>query len=84
VNIKRRSTSWHAEHMKVWRSKPRTDVVSSWTTFIKIISASQAIQRIARTPKPQAPAQSGSSRVLTACLEIPSFIPLPEEKSQSP
>jgi hypothetical protein len=34
--------------MKVWCSKPGTAIVSSWTTFIKIISAPQAIQRIAR------------------------------------
>jgi hypothetical protein len=50
VKTKRRSTSWHAEHMKVWCSKPGTAMVSSLTTFIKIISASQARHRIARHP----------------------------------
>ena len=47
VNTKRRSTSWHSEHMKVWCSKPGTAIVSSWTTFVRIISAPHAIQRIA-------------------------------------
>jgi hypothetical protein len=49
VNIRRRSTSWHAEHMKEWCSKPGTGMVSSRTTLIKIISAPHAIQRIACT-----------------------------------
>src|SRR5712691_8546494 len=31
--------------MKVWCSKPGTAMVSSWTTFIKIISAPHAIQQ---------------------------------------
>jgi hypothetical protein len=48
VNIKRRSTSWQSEQLKVWCSKPGTVMVSSGTTFIKIISAPQAIQRIGR------------------------------------
>jgi hypothetical protein len=45
-----RSISRHAEHMKVRRSKPGTGMLSSGTTFIRIISASQTIQRISRTP----------------------------------
>ncbi len=49
VKTRRRSTSWHAEHMKVWCSKPGIAMVSSWTTFIKIISTPHAIQCIART-----------------------------------
>jgi hypothetical protein len=43
----RRSISPQAEHMKVWCSKPGTGMVSSWTTFIKFISAPHAKQRIA-------------------------------------
>jgi hypothetical protein len=36
---------WHLEHMNVSYLKPETAIVS-WTTFNKIISASQALQRI--------------------------------------
>jgi hypothetical protein len=36
--------------MKVRLSKPGTGMVSSWTTFIKIISALQTMQRIACPP----------------------------------
>jgi hypothetical protein len=50
VKTKRRSISWHSEHMKEWCSKPGTSMVSSGTTFIRIISPPHAIQRIARTP----------------------------------
>ena len=50
VKTKRRSTSWHSEHMKVRLSKPGTSIVSSWSTFIKIISALQTRQRIACAP----------------------------------
>jgi hypothetical protein len=50
LKTKRRSTSWHLEHMKVRLSKPGTGIVSSWSTFIKIISALQTRQRIACAP----------------------------------
>ena len=49
VNRNRRSTSEHPEHMYVWCSKPGTGIVLSSTTFIRIISAPRAIQRIAST-----------------------------------
>ena len=42
---KRRTISWHSEHMNVSYLKPGTAILS-WTTFNKIISASQALQRI--------------------------------------
>jgi hypothetical protein len=47
-------TSWHSEHLKVWCSLPRTIMVSSLSTFINIIPAPHAIQRIARTRSPTA------------------------------
>src|SRR6516165_5367225 len=50
VNITRSSTSWHSAHVKVWCSKPVTSIVSSGTTFVRIISAPHTKQRIARTP----------------------------------
>jgi hypothetical protein len=48
VKARRCSTSRHPEHLNVRRSKPGTSM-GSWTTFTKIISAPQAIQRIAPT-----------------------------------
>jgi hypothetical protein len=41
-------SSWHFEQVKVWRSKPRCPVGSILATFIRIISASHALQRIVR------------------------------------
>src|ERR1700730_612151 len=46
VKITRRSVTWHAEQINVWYSKPRTVAVSSGTTFVRINSAPQAVQRI--------------------------------------
>jgi hypothetical protein len=46
VNTERRRTiSWHSEHMNVSYLKPGAAIVF-WTRFNKIISASQALQRI--------------------------------------
>ena len=38
-----------SEQMNVWCSTPRTATVSSGTTFVRINSAPQAVQRITRT-----------------------------------
>ena len=54
VNTTRRSMTWHAEQMNVWCSTPRTEAVSSGTTFVRINSAPQAVQRITRTRLPDA------------------------------
>jgi hypothetical protein len=53
MNTRRRSTSWQLEHLKLWRSNPRRAMASSRTTFVKIISAPQTIQRIACLTKQQ-------------------------------
>jgi hypothetical protein len=54
VHVKRlsghgRSVTWHPEQMDVWCSTPRAATVSSGTTFVRINSAPQAVQRITRT-----------------------------------
>ena len=49
MNTTRRSVTWHPEQMNVWCSTPRTATVWSGTTFVRINSAPQAVQRITRT-----------------------------------
>jgi hypothetical protein len=49
VKTSRRSVTWHSEQMKVWCSKPRTAIVLSGTTCVRINSAPHAVQRIVRT-----------------------------------
>ena len=44
------SVTWHPEQMNVWCSIPRTGTVSSGTTFVRISSTPQAVQRITCTP----------------------------------
>src|SRR6202011_5882187 len=51
----RRSVLWHPEQLKVWCSKPRTATVFSGTTFVRISSASHAVQYITRTPLAERP-----------------------------
>jgi hypothetical protein len=51
----RRTVLWHPEQLKVWCSKPRTATVFSGTTFVRINSASHAVQCILRTPLPRPP-----------------------------
>ena len=50
VKTTRRTVLWHPEQLKVWCSKPRTVTVFSGTTFVRISSASHAVQCIPRTP----------------------------------
>src|SRR3954452_23611909 len=50
VKTTRRAAIWHPEQIKVWCSKPQRARVFSGTTFVRISSASHAVQRIARTP----------------------------------
>jgi hypothetical protein len=54
VKTIRRTLIWHPEQIKVWCSKPRIAAVFSGTTFMRISSASHAVQCIARTPLPSA------------------------------
>jgi hypothetical protein len=49
MNTIRCSVTWHSEQTNVCRSTPRTVAVSSGTTFVRINSAPQAVQRITRT-----------------------------------
>jgi hypothetical protein len=52
VKTIRRTLIWHPEQIKVWCSKPRIAAVFSGTTFVRISSASHAVQCITRTPLP--------------------------------
>jgi hypothetical protein len=49
INTTRCSVTWHSEQANVWCSTPRRATVSSGTTFVRISSAPQAVQRITRT-----------------------------------
>lgn len=55
VKTTRRAAIWHPEQIKVWCSKPQRARVFSGTTFVRISSASHAVQRIARTPPARHP-----------------------------
>ena len=55
VKTIRRTLIWHPEQIKVWCSKPRTATVFSGTTFVRISSASHAVQCTARTPPAKRP-----------------------------
>ena len=90
------SMSWHSEQTKVRCSNPVTAMVLSSTTFVRIISAPHAIQRIARTPitnaKPSAPPSRDiieSSRAKMAVTSytgypcIPLALPIPAESRRS-
>ena len=54
VKTIRRTLIWHPEQIKVWCSKPRIAAVFSGTTFVRISSASHAVQCITHTPLPSA------------------------------
>jgi hypothetical protein len=65
MNTTRRSEPWHPEQMNVWCSTPRAATVSSGTTFVRINSAPQALQRITCTPT------ALTYRTLTPLLAMP-------------
>jgi len=68
------SVTWHAEQMKLWCSKPRTAIVLSGTTFVRIKSAPHAVQRIATTttrPPPRSVAyRRGSRSIAVICYAV--------------
>ena len=70
-------SSWHSEQAKLWRSKPRCPVGSILATFIKIISASHALQRIVR----HRPHRDLQARIAAVWLKMSDAVPPPHPAS---